>query len=171
MKRLVIFLIALCTAFLPALCSAEGEDTGGGTAVELPEELRVPKGAIKLGETVDTAIAKMGQPVRIVNNENYCWRSRINLYGPELVIRTLPNKEIYGFYVRKWSPAKTPEGIGVGSTKEAVKAVYGKGLEFKRKDIMLSYGSSVPGERYLRFGISAKTNKVEYFWMGINQKR
>ncbi len=171
MRKLVLMAVLLAFVIFPAACSAAGAKAAGGSNVPIPKELNIPQGVIKIGDPVDTVIAKLGQPVRIANNENYCWRSRIDLYGPELVVRTLPDKKIHGFYVRKWERGKTPEGIGVGSTKEAVKAVYGEGREYRRKDILLSYGGSAPGEAYLRFGISQKTNKVLYFWLGVNQKR
>ena len=163
MKRLFSSICFLLIFLLQASCSAAGEE---GTA-KIPTELRVPKGTLRIGDPIDNAIAMLGQPVRIANNQNYCWRSRIDIYGPELVAKALPDtKKIFGFYVRKWSAATTPEGIGVGSTKEAVIAKYGKGKEYQRKDLILSYGGDGPKASYLRFGISTKTNKVLYFWIG-----
>ena len=69
--------------------------------------------------------------------------------------------------MRKWSAATTPEGIGVGASRDKVIEVYGKGKEYRRKDIVISYGGEKPGAKYLRFGISTKTNKVLYFWLGV----
>lgn len=168
LQRLISSVCFLLLLLLPADCFAAAGDE---PRAEIPSELRIPQGVLRIGDPVDNAIAMLGQPVYIALNQNYCWRSKIDLYGPELVVKALPdNKQIFGFYVRKWARGTTPEGIGVGSTKEAVVAMYGKGKEYRRKDIILSYGGDKPGARYLRFGISPKTNKVLYFWLGIPPK-
>ena len=168
LKRLLSSACCLLVLFLHATCLAVGEQP---KATEIPTELRVPKGVIHIGDSIEDAIALLDRPIYVSANQNYCWRSRIDLYGPEIVVKTMPDtKKIFGFYVRKWPAATTPEGIGVGSTKDAVIAQYGQGREYRRKDIMLSYGGGKPGARYLRFGISTKTNKVLYFWMGVPPK-
>ncbi len=178
MKRLMYAIFILMVFLISPTCSAApGDPPAQADAPEevygdapIPTELVAPLGTLKVGDPIDNALKILGAPLKITGNQNYCWRDKIDIYGPELVIKTTLKKEMYGFYVRKWAAASTPEGIRVGSTREQVLATYGKPREAKKKDLLLYYGGGKPGAPYLRFGISTKTKKVIYFWLGTQQE-
>ena len=166
---LMIFLISPTCSAAPGDPPADDPNQVIGNS-PVPTELIAPLGTLRIGDPIENAFKVLNQPLKITANQNYCWRDRLDIYGPEIVIKTSLKKEMISFYVRKWAAASTPEGIRVGSTKEQVIATYGKGLESRKKDIQLNYGGAKPGAPYIRFGISKKTNKVLYFWMGTQQK-
>ena len=138
----------------------------------IPRELRYNGKPLRIGDPVQNAIALLGQPIRIAAMQNYCWRDRWDIYGPEAIVKALPdNKQIFAFVIRKLPGFTTPEGIGVGSTKEAVIQTYGNQCkQYRRKDFVMYYGGGKPDAPYLSFVISAKTNKVIHFSLGVPPK-
>ena len=166
---LMIFIVSPTCYAAPGDPPADDPNQVVGSS-PVPTELIAPLGTLRIGDPIENAFKVLKQPLKITANQNYCWRDKLDIYGPEIVIKTSLKKEMISFYVRKWAAASTPEGIRVGSTKEQVIATYGKGLEYRKKDIQLNYGGEKPGAPYIRFGISKKTNKVLYIWMGTQQK-
>ena len=160
MRKLISLVCCLCFLIGAATCFSAPKP--------IPNEIRLTKGTLRIGEKVDQALKMLGNPVYIAASENYCWRNRLNLYGPEFIVKALPKgNKIYGFVVRKQAGITTPEGIGVGSTKEAIIAQYGEAREFSRgKHLFMVYGKDGKYP-YIRFMLSKKTNKVEAFSMGV----
>lgn len=161
MKKIFLF-FSLCFIFFASDCQA---------AMPIPGELREGSTPVKLGDPIEKVLGFFGRPTRIAaNGENYCWRDWLNLYGAELLIKTKYGpKLMWCIAVDRVPMVRTPEGIGVGSTKEEIEAVYGegKGYTAANGDIVLSYGGEKAKDPFLRFRLSGKKKKtVVYMILG-----
>ena len=161
MKKIIraVFLCCLCFAFAMST----------SLAAPLPNEVKVGGSVVKMGDKIESAIKAFGRPWHITNEKNYFWRDNINLYSPEVVAKTFGNsKKIYELIIDGVPTINTPEGIGIGSTKEAVEQAYGKGKERRIAggDIILSYGKDEKYAPYVRFRLNGKTNVVYYMVIG-----
>ena len=136
----------------------------------IPSELREGAFSVKLGDTIEKSLKFFGQPrVILANGESYTWRSRINLNSPELVIKLKPSKVIWTIVADHLPMIKTPEGIGFGSTKEEIEAVYGKskGYVTPGGDIIVSYGGDPIHSPFMRFRLTGdKVKRVTYMIIG-----
>ena len=137
----------------------------------IPSELKEGDFSIKLGDPMDEKYLKFfGKPRLILNNgESYTWRSRLNLYSPELVIKLKPSKVIWTIIADHLPMIKTPDGIGFGSTREEIEAVYGKAKDYTSPggDIVLSYGGDPIRDPFMRFRLTgAKEKRVTYMIIG-----
>ena len=138
----------------------------------IPTELKEGAFSIKLGDKIEPSLKFFGQPKIILNNgESYTWRSRINLYSPELVIKLKPSKVIWTIIADHLPMIKTPEGIGFGSTKEEIENIYGKskGYITPNGDLIMSYGGDPTRSLFMRFrltGEKEKEKRVIYMILG-----
>lgn len=138
-------------------------------AAPLPSEVKVGNSTVKMGDKIEKAIKAFGKPWHIASHANYYWRDRIDLYSPEVVAKTYAgSQKIYAIIIDRVPTINTPEGIGIGSTKEDVIKAYGTGKERKisNGDTILSYGKDEAFAPYLRFRLNAKTNTVYYMTLG-----
>ena len=159
--RRILLLFLLCLLAFPAVCQA---------VVPIPTELQEDGTPIKLGDPIENVLGFFGRPTRIAaNGENYCWRDWLNLYGAELIIKTRFGKTMWCIVVDRVPMVRTPEGIGIGSTKEAIEETYGeaKGYTATNGDIIMSYGGRKATDPFLRFRLSGKKEKtVVYMILG-----
>lgn len=140
-------------------------------AASIPQELQEKGTPIKLGEPIEKVLGFFGPPTRIAaNGENYCWRDWYNMKGPELIIKTKYGKNMWAIAVDRVPMVRTPEGIGVGSTKEEIVAQYGEtkdGYTDFNGDLIMSYGGKKATDLFLRFRLSGKKEKrVVYMILG-----
>ena len=153
--------ILLCLLCLVLLSSV------GRAAMPIPGELREGSTPVKLGDPIEKVLGFFGRPTRIAaNGENYCWRDWLNLYGAELIIKTkFGNKTMWCIVVDRVPMVRTPEGIGIGSSKEEIEAVYGEGKSYvsTNGDIVLSYGGEKARDPFLRFRLSGKKKKATVY--------
>ena len=159
--RNVVLLALLLSALLSGVCQA----------ASLPKELKENGTSIKLGDPIEKVLGFFGPPTRIAaNGENYCWRDWYNMKGPELIIKTRYGKNMWAIVVDRVPMVRTPEGIGVGSTKEEIVAQYGEtkdGYTDVNGDIVMSYGGKKAEDLFLRFRLSGKKEKrVVYMILG-----
>lgn len=136
----------------------------------IPKELKEGEHSVKLGDTMEKHLKFFGRPRVILNNgESYTWRSWINLYSPELVIKLKPSKVIWQIIADHLPMIKTPEGIGFGNTKEEIEQVYGKskGYVAPNGDLVMAYGGDPVRDPFMRFRLSGeKEKRVIYMIIG-----
>ena len=165
MRYMVVLSFLLCLVAVPLNCQAAPLGTS-----PIPGELQENGTPIKLGDPIDKVLGFFGRPTRIAaNGENYCWRDWLNLYGAELIIKTKAGKKMWCIVVDRVPMVRTPEGIGIGSTKEAIEAQYGaaKGYTATNGDIIMSYGGAKATAPFLRFRLSGRKEKtVVYMVLG-----
>ena len=159
--RRILFLAIFCLLAHFGIC---------GAASPIPGELKEDATSIKLGDPIENALKFFGPPTVITaNGENYCWRNRINLIGPELIIKTKYGKNIWSIVVDKLPMVRTPEGIGIGSKQEEIEAKYGKGKGYTdvNGDIIIGYGEENAKDPFMRFRLSGRKEKtVVYMVIG-----
>ena len=175
----LVFCVATPCLAAPAAPAAPAAGGAGAAQAEapiqgqpIPSELRYQGKPIRIGDPVQTAIDILGKPIRSAAMQNYCWRDRWDIYGPEAIVKALPdNKQIFAFVIRKLPGFTTPEGVGVGTAREKVIQTYGtKYKRYRRKDFVMYYGGGGPDAPYLSFVISARTDKVIHFSLGVPPK-
>ena len=176
MKKIVVlfmaFIVLISTA--NAAPAKKGAQKQQGNVVTqgkpIPTELREGAFAVKLGDTIEKSLKFFGQPrVILANGESYTWRSRIDLNSPELVIKLKPSKVIWTIVADHLPMIKTPDGIGFGSTKEEIEAVYGKskGYVTPNGDVIVSYGGDPIHSPFMRFRLTGdKEKRVTYMIIG-----
>lgn len=171
----IIFFTGLSLTFAaPSNNNAKNKGNVAPVATQgkpIPSELKEGDFSIKLGDPMGEKYLKFfGQPRLILNNgESYTWRSRLNLYSPELVIKLKPSKVIWTIIADHLPMIKTPDGIGFGSTQEEIEAIYGKakGYTSPGGDVILSYGGDPIRDPFMRFRLTgAKVKRVTYMIIG-----
>ncbi|MBR2214944.1 MAG: hypothetical protein IJ849_04180 [Selenomonadaceae bacterium] len=141
----------------------------------MPTEFRMSKSTLKLGDTLENVFKALGRPIVVTaNGQNNCWRDRIDLYSPEIIVKAPPGSKksgVFGIIIDRQQGITTPEGIGIGSTKEAVIEQYGKTHEYidHNRDTVMCYGGGTAKKKgkitpkpFFRLRIDAKTQKVTY---------
>ncbi len=174
-KTLILFIITMIIASVVSAAPAKNnaKKQQGNVVTQgkpIPKELKEGEFAVKLGDTIEKSLKFFGQPrVILANGESYTWRSRIDLNSPELVIKLKPSKVIWTIIADHLPMIKTPEGIGFGSTKEEIEAVYGKskGYITPNGDIIVSYGGDPIHAPFMRFRLTGdKEKRVTYMIIG-----
>jgi len=176
MKKIVVLfmvMIALISTASAAPAKKGAPKQQGNVVTQgkpIPVELREGTFAVKLGDTIEKSLKFFGQPrVILANGESYTWRSRIDLNSPELVIKLKPSKVIWTIVADHLPMIKTPDGIGFGSTKEEIEAVYGKskGYVTPNGDVIVSYGGDPIHSPFMRFRLTGdKEKRVTYMIIG-----
>ena len=176
MKKIVVLfmvMIALISTASAAPAKKGAQKQQGNVVTQgkpIPVELREGTFAVKLGDTIEKSLKFFGQPrVILANGESYTWRSRIDLNSPELVIKLKPSKVIWTIVADHLPMIKTPDGIGFGSTKEEIEAVYGKskGYVTPNGDVIVSYGGDPIHSPFMRFRLTGdKEKRVTYMIIG-----
>lgn len=166
--RFGLFLVTLCLL----LCSR------AEAVAPQPQEFHRGSNIMRLGDPLDDVLKFLGRPILIAaDGENYCWRDRIDLYSPELIVKaTKGKKKIFAVVVDKLPGITTPEGIGIGATREQVEEQYGKvPHEYidHNRDVVLCYGGGTAKKKgrivqkpYFRLRLDPKTKKVRYMVIG-----
>ena len=160
LKQGLIAVFLLCF-FLPSLC----------LAAAMPREVQEKGHPVKLGDEVKNHLSFFTWPMRITpDGLNYCWRDRKNYTSPELILRTKKGKNaIWCIEIDRIPGITTPEGIGIGSTKEAIEVQYGKsqGYTDVNGDLIMAYGGRNRKDYYMRFRLSGRKEKtVVYMTIG-----
>lgn len=178
MKKFCGLSIIFCLVFftnLNFIFAAPAKTNAQNTPVKtqgkpIPTELKEGDFSIKLGDKIEPSLKFFGQPKIVLNNgESYTWRSRINLYSPELVIKLKPSKVIWQIIADHLPMIKTPEGIGFGSTQEEIENIYGKskGYITPNGDLIMSYGGDPVRSLFIRFRLTGeKEKRVTYMILG-----
>ena len=144
-------------------------------AAPMPQEFRKGQNTIKLGDSMEKAVKILRKPILITGNgQNYVWRDQIDLYSPEIILKRRARSKkdsIWSMIIDRQGGITTPEGVGIGTTKEKVIEIYGKTHEYidHNNDTMICYGgktSVVKGKKvkkpFFNLRIDAKTQKVKY---------
>lgn len=166
----IIFFMSVSSIFAASAKNKAKNVTPQTQGKPIPKELKEGDFAIKLGDKIDSSLKFFGPPRVLLNNgESYTWRSRVNLYSPELVIKLKPSKVIWTIIADHLPMIKTPEGIGFGSTKEEIENVYGKskGYTTPGGDLIMSYGGDPVRDPFMRFRLTGeKEKRVIYMIIG-----
>ena len=164
-KKMVCFskiiFILLCLLLFPLLC----------TAAPMPREVQEQGHSVKLGDEVKNHLQFFTWPMRITpDGFNYCWRSYKNYTSPEFILRTKKdNKVVWCIEVDRIPGITTPQGIGIGSTMEAIEEQYGKASTYiaRNGDLIMAYGGRNKSDYYMRFRLRGRKAKtVVYMTIG-----